>query len=245
MGGIVQIRCLGKMGRFGNQCFQYAFARAYAASVGATLETPEWVGQELFGLKDAPITDEQPTVPLDYVPKDGAVNINLHGYYQHAAAFEFYTISKLLKWFTFTPQWVNELSPFQPHQTMVAHIRRGDYVTGHSGTFCIIDEQAYKAAVEKIKRNINAVQWVREDQPAQYSRPGLEWLIDFVTLMRARTLFRANSTFSWWAATLGQNKVYSPVVDGLRGHHKEVKFVKGNWPRCVDLPNVSDYHIAP
>jgi hypothetical protein len=64
--------------------------------------------------------------------------------------------------------------------------------------------------------------------------------------MKARILFRANSTFSWWAATLGNPMlVYSPVVEGLRGLQMDVKFVPGNEPRCVDLPNTHDFKIKP
>src|SRR5262249_18825117 len=46
--------------------------------------------------------------------------------------------------------------------------------------------------------------------------PGLvfDWLTDFLKLYFARTIFRANSSFSWWAATLSPTaKVFSPVVD--------------------------------
>ncbi len=76
---------------------------------------------------------------------------------------------------------------------------------------------------------------------------GYEFLRDFFALYNADILFRANSTFSWWAATLGnaQNEVYSPVVEGLVGYQNQVKFVKGNWPRCVSMNSVSDYHIEP
>jgi hypothetical protein len=75
--------------------------------------------------------------------------------------------------------------------------------------------------------------------------PGLEFMRDFMDLYNADVLFRANSTFSWWAGTLGNAKVYSPIVDGLTGHQKDVKFVEGNWPRCVGLDTVDHYHIAP
>ncbi len=40
-----------------------------------------------------------------------------------------------------------------------------------------------------------------------------DWLGDFLKLYFARTIFRANSSFSWWAATLSPTaKVFSPVI---------------------------------
>jgi hypothetical protein len=87
---------------------------------------------------------------------------------------------------------------------------------------------------------------VREDKPNNYRMSGLEFVTDFFALLNAEVLFRANSTFSWWAATLGHaQKVYSPVVDGLSGYQTNVKFIEGNWPRCVSMDSVSDYCIAP
>jgi hypothetical protein len=50
---------------------------------------------------------------------------------------------------------------------------------------------------------------------------------DFFLMMKCKNLFRANSTFSWWAATLGDAQVFSPVV-GQRTGWLDVEFVEGN-----------------
>jgi hypothetical protein len=47
---------LGRLGRFGNQIFQYAFLRICANESGARVECPPWIGQKLFGHADAPIS---------------------------------------------------------------------------------------------------------------------------------------------------------------------------------------------
>ena len=67
-----------------------------------------------------------------------------------------------------------------------------------------------------------------------------DWLDDFLKLYFARTIFRANSSFSWWAATLSPTaKVFSPVVDrchiyGVDGMEKiTVDFVEGNHPHWL------------
>ena len=142
---------------------------------------------------------------------------------------------------------LEETAEYKPGP-LVAHLRRGDYTTTYANVFCSSDESAYTAAVKEHGWSDMVIHWVREDRPVEFKNRGLEylWLIDFTTLMKAKVLFRANSTFSWWAATLGNPQfVYSPVVEGLRGHQTNVQFVSGNIPRCVDLPNVHNYHIIP
>ncbi len=43
---------LGANGRFGNQLLQYGFLRMYAAEHGLSVETPDWVGRDLFDFDD-------------------------------------------------------------------------------------------------------------------------------------------------------------------------------------------------
>jgi FkbM family methyltransferase len=45
---------------FGEQLFQYAFLKLYAQQHHLTVETPSWVGQELFGHADPPISEVLP-----------------------------------------------------------------------------------------------------------------------------------------------------------------------------------------
>lgn len=73
-----------------------------------------------------------------------------------------------------------------------------------------------------------------------------DWLPDFIKLYFARTIFRANSSFSWWAGFLSPTaKVYSPVIHRQaiygRDSYEEVdyEFVEGNHPHwmfgCGDI----------
>ena len=54
--------CLGRIGRFGNQFFQYAFLRHYARRHGLAVQTPPWIGQELFDCSDPPIAQPLPVI---------------------------------------------------------------------------------------------------------------------------------------------------------------------------------------
>ena len=53
---ILTMSSLGRLGRFGNQVFQYAFLRICARESGARVECPPWIGQMLFGHADPPIS---------------------------------------------------------------------------------------------------------------------------------------------------------------------------------------------
>lgn len=53
---VLVMSSLGQLGRFGNQVFQYAFLRICAHKTGSLVECPPWIGQTLFGHKDAPIS---------------------------------------------------------------------------------------------------------------------------------------------------------------------------------------------
>ena len=67
---------LGKLGRFGNQLFQYAFLRICAEKSGARVECPPWIGQTLFGHKDATISQQLPPAieRWEVFPRNGGVS---------------------------------------------------------------------------------------------------------------------------------------------------------------------------
>lgn len=233
------------MGRFGNQLFQYAAARGYARKIGAELQIPPWwLANVLFkNINDPIIQRPMPRLGLDEWPGERC-DVDLYGYFQHKQWYDLYTISDLKHWFEFQP-WVHERFKDMKPANLAAHIRRGDYATTYAYAFCTIDESCYlgTAAVYALEGPIT---WVREDQPRPFDEKGLKFLLDFYILMTAEVLIRANSTFSFWAALLGDHReVYSPVIDGLRGHCNNVTFVKGNYPRTSDHPGVHNYEIQP
>ena len=57
---VLTMSSIGKLGRFGNQLFQYAFLRICAEKSGAKVECPAWIGQTLFGHNDAKISQKLP-----------------------------------------------------------------------------------------------------------------------------------------------------------------------------------------
>ncbi|MBV9327305.1 MAG: hypothetical protein JO352_26455 [Chloroflexi bacterium] len=148
----------------------------------------------------------------------------------------------------------------------VAHLRRDDisdaeYNRHHAQGYSVISRDAYFAAFEKFGYSADGIQWVSDDYtgkwhtnrraryPAGWTYPTgseyvkgmvFDWLDDFLKLYFARTIFRANSSFSWWAGVLSPTaRVFSPVLDrrhiyGVDGLEEiDVEFVEGNHPHWL------------
>jgi hypothetical protein len=231
-------------GGFGNQLFQYAFARAYAEAHQVVLLTPGWIGQRIFNISNQPLNYDLPHVGFDEIP-NGRVNIVLNGYFQSQAAIDMMSRAKLKSWFRLRDKWKQR---FQFRSRIAAHVRRGDYV-GLSNIYCLVSENSYVTICNKLGLNAADICWVQEGRKESHQDlidAGVPFLEDFITLMNAEVLLRANSSFSWWAGTLGDNRVFSPLVENRTGE-QDVEFVEGNWPRMVDSSNchahVTDLHL--
>jgi hypothetical protein len=61
MQNLITMNALGRMGRFGNQVFQYMFLRVYAKRYGLTYQCPRWIGQLLCGHDDPLVSESLPT----------------------------------------------------------------------------------------------------------------------------------------------------------------------------------------
>ena len=148
----------------------------------------------------------------------------------------------------------------------IAHLRRDDisdvaYNQSHVQGYSVLSMNSYLRAFEKFGYDPDSMLWVSDDytgkwhvgrkmrylggwtypEGSEYLRGIVfDWLDDFLKLYFARTIFRANSSFSWWAAALSPTaKVYSPVIDrkhiyGVDGMEEiDVDFVEGNHPHWL------------
>lgn len=234
--------------RFGNNLFQYCFARAYAERIGATLQTSAWVGQQIFELSDPPIEKPLPQrYDMDFEHWDGESHIDLTGWGLHQKCL-IYTREQAREWLVFKP-WIRQAVEQTPSLPLVAHLRHGDFVA--MADYVAVSNKSYTAAWASFELPAEALTFVSEDDPTseeQLVRAGLGFLPDFFLLMRARILMRANSTFSWWAHVLGNNeRIFSPCLTGIEpraGVLQDAPFVEGNWPAisCRHL-NCSDLHL--
>jgi hypothetical protein len=146
----------------------------------------------------------------------------------------------------------------------VAHLRRDDisdaaYNRSHVQGYSVVSKDSYLAAFEKFGFSPDEVEWVSDDYTGRWHRgrrqryragwsyplgseyvPGIvfEWLDDFLRLYFARTIFRANSSFSWWAGLLSPTaRVISPVLD-----RRHIYGVDGMDEITVDFIDSNDPH---
>jgi len=242
---IVQFSQLGNFGRFGNQLFQYAFARAYAEKYNATLEIPNWIGEKVFeNVTHSKISRKLPRTKVDVIDF-GEVNIDLFGYFQTKECFDILSEHKIREWFAFRDVFQKYL---EPKDEMMAHLRLGDYTTLWPNIFCVITKESFINACEEFGMSSGKLGWCSEEYPRacpelnsicysktpnsmygvnQYEDRGISFLCDFFKMINSRVLFRSNSSFSFWAGFFQNREVYSPVVKGKVGV-QDVSFVKGN-----------------
>jgi len=186
------------------------------------------------------------------------------------ANFRDYNNQQMLKWLQFSDEVKNldiykELEDKQGTYD-IAHLRRDDisnanYNKRNVQAYSVINKQSYVKAFQKFGYCPSCVEWTTDDWTGKWGvgkpqvRGGwnypvgskvipdimFDWLPDFLRLYFARTIFRANSSFSWVAAFLSPTaKVYSPVLTErktYRGDADEVmfEFVEGNEPHWMNL----------
>jgi hypothetical protein len=250
---IVQCTSLGSFGRLGNALFQFSFAKAYAEKYGAVLETPAWIGEHIFkDVHSRPISRHLPRAPIDLVPW-GDVDVDLFGYFQTKKCFELLSTAKLKSWFQFQDRWVQRYG--EQTDEIVAHIRRGDYVSLWPGVFRFVDKPDYIRAAEKLGLDPAKIVWLSEENPTvdpgaaevSYSKTGysmygtgcypdngVSFLPDLFRMINSKVLQRSNSTFSFWAGFFKGSNVYSPVVQG-KTTEGEIDFVHGNHPAICNV----------
>ena len=216
----------------GNQLFIYAFARSYAEKYNLEFHCEDWMGNKIFKLNDLPYVNNLPMRhDVELEKWDGESNITIGGYAQRQPCL-LYSRADARRFFQFKPEIQALLDRVQLHD-MCAHLRHGDYL-GVPG-FVAIKPESYCKACADFGFNPDDLHFVCQESPnviPELTEMGLGQLPDFYILMKARILFRANSTFSWWAATLGNaERIFSPNVQGIPGSDgvlRDAPFTEGN-----------------
>lgn len=211
-------------GRWGNQLFQYAHAKALSEREGMELHVQPWVGQHVF----ENCQDPKPTNCEDVV---------LSGYFQ-AQKDLIYTRQDCLRWFKIRPVLLTLLNSLFVSE-VAAHRRVGDYA---AAGYPVISEWSYWNAINEFELP-HDLHWVTEENQTNLSCEFTDfpYLPDFYRLMTARYLLRGNSCFSWWAAVLNPHQlIFSPVIDSLPGGVvSDCCYVPGNYPAISAMPGVT------
>ncbi len=177
----ITMSSLGSNGRFANQIFQYAFLRIYAKEHHLVLETPEWIGQYLFGHKDRPISRDFPQVrvegrsadlladalilkaraPFTNADFDGFCQFHTKYYAPHKEYFRsfFQPVSEIE---VIMKKALDKL--YSMGKTIVGfHLRRNDY--GY-GPFFIAPSKWYNECLENLWKSLDEpVLFIASDEP--------------------------------------------------------------------------------
>lgn len=238
MAKVVAVQWLGRMG---NNCFQYCYARAYAERHGFELQTDPWIGEQVFDLKHPRIAEPDKLKRVDEnTIQEGEGDVLIRSYCQNQKSL-IYTRKDCLRWFKFQP-WVHEALSTWVRPVIAMHVRRGDYM-GYG--YPMVSEESYIAAMSPfygmpIFRFYDSAAGIHSAFNGE-----LKDIPDFYQMTRALVLLRANSTFSWWAGTLNHGAVYAPIMDNCKGGvENDCEFVRGNWPAFrKDLDFITDLHL--
>jgi hypothetical protein len=241
---------LHHLGRWGNTLFGYAFARGYCERHGLELHMDPWVGEQIFEISHPRCSVELPRMEETEIHR-GLKDVSYRNYSQSQSCADFYTVEQCRRWFTFRSEilcalrnalGIAGMSTRHPQ----AHLRRGDF-SGYK--YPLVSRSSYLNAAVKFGLDPNCVEFVSDDHPwVDHNFTGeMDFLPDFYRLVRAPVLFRANSSFSFWAAVIGKHeRVFSPVIDGLQGGiEHDVQFIEGNHARLSDHSFVTEILIAP
>jgi hypothetical protein len=222
---------LGANGRFGNQLLQYGFLRMYAAEHGLAIESPDWIGRDLFDFDDPLPQGPLPVVSERDVDLPASLNRKEPRVYADADLWGFccYHTAQLQRYRDFfrglfkpgrrvaglASSAVESLR--ERGDTVVAlHLRRGDF---GSGRHWIAPCTWYAAWLDTLWEGLkHPVLYVATDDVAAAAElarfapvtaadlpvavRGAEFYVDFHVLTEADALAISNSTFSFTAAML-------------------------------------------
>ena len=143
MAGTIIMPKLGRMGRWGNSIFQYAFLRTYARRHNLRYECPAWVGQVLYGHHDPPLTGARLPKIIEktiHGANDAIIpnltrplsNVSCEGYFQYHTSYYRPDETFIRDLFRPAPRIKDALSPALARlrasgsQRIGIHLRRGD-----------------------------------------------------------------------------------------------------------------------
>lgn len=207
------------IGRMGNQLFQYCFGRILAEQLGYRLQAdpiPGFPGtaEEVAGVSHGgdPLElsgqlVDLPAILSAEVPRP----ILLKGFFQR---IEYYADhhEAIRRWLH-----VPGYDQLRPQTRVVVHVRRKDYIRNRNA----LPFSYYEQAIERLRRPGERITILTDDPGDPFFRRFQRWdpvfqegsaIEDFVLMQRAEQLVLSQSSFSWWAAVLGEAEtIFSPA----------------------------------
>jgi hypothetical protein len=163
----------------------------------------------------------------------------------HPSIFARFRRSQVLNYFEFSDR-VKELDCYKRLSDRqgtydVAHLRRTDIADPNNlsnNGYSVVSKNSYFKAFSRYGYDPEKIIWVTDEGQKTWKGGwnyptgsewndifGFDWLEDFLTIYFARSIFRANSSFSFWAALLSPTaeNIYAPRLH-TRVPRREVDF---------------------
>ena len=210
---------LGHFGRLGNQLFQIAATVGFARKNNAEFYFPTWPYAKYFPnfpRKGPPFSKfeplDEPAFHYNDLTLDVGANYDLKGYFQSELNFE-HCAKDIRRFFQFSPELVKELkekhfSGLSGAPVCAVHVRRGDYVSNPN--YYSLPLSYYLKAMARLGWMeyvvfSDDVDWCRRHMPdwCRFIETGSE-IEDLALMSQCDHFIIANSSFSWWAAWLGE-----------------------------------------
>lgn len=141
-------------------------------------------------------------------------------------------------------------SQMEKTEPLVMHVRRGDYFRPENDFIGILSPEYFLEALSQLrsKKGFSARPvWIFSDDIPRaksdfqgYDLGPHKWIIEPETADAAETMMlmgmgtgivTSNSTFSWWAATLGRNKLVVAPTPWFKDHPEPLDIIHPDWLR--------------
>lgn len=187
---------------------------------------------------------------LKYLPQIFELSsdrVYLDGYFQSYMYFEQYR-EDLLKLFVpryeFNEEWKSYCREMCQVDSVAVHVRRGDYlkIKNKNDLQYVLEEDYYKRAIDFLAGKLSNpvfywfsddIEWVKEhfgeNSRFKYVRLTSENadLDEMMLMSNCKSIITANSSFSWWAAWLNQNK--KAIVIAPKKRFGNENMIPNNW----------------
>jgi len=264
---------LGKMGRLGNQLFQYAFLRTQAEKLNVKFYCPKWVGDDIFNLNDNSIRAKYPKNittekffafnNINLIEKIGIQDHNeISGYFESEKYFE---KNNVRKWYSFKPTKIASLKKkyncIDFSRCVGLHLRFGDKISDKTirRNYFVPRRRYYLAALNKISNFEEVIVFSDDIELAKKYLSGLKIRFFFIEgnkdwedlylMSQCRDFICGSSTLSWWGAWLNNNpykKIY-PCEGNFRpgSPFKNPNLIPKEWVKIRSLyPIIDNYFIV-
>jgi hypothetical protein len=234
---VIQMKRLGRYGRFGNQIFQYMFLRTYARRNNLSVQVPVWKGTYLFGTKDKtpcalPTIKEERVYDAEKSRIIGRRGVNVEGYFQYHTSYYAQDKEFIREIFTPTEEVKSIVNiPVEAlrakGKTLVGlHIRMGDHgrrSKKYVPYFATPVDWCKKWLDEHLPNMDEPVLYLASDEPdkvlsyfSSYNPmvalpnliPGVPEYQDFYVMSKCDVLLIASSSYSFAASMLNTGKQF-------------------------------------